>query len=653
MNAVSFFVERPLRLLCVVVALAGSAVCAAAQDATAFLPPRVRTDGVPPIPVSLVEQVAPYGDFRQARLLGWHPSERRLLIQTTFGNVPQIHDVRGPGAARTQLTFARTGVTGGAWYEPGGRYFVFRRDTGGGTEAMQLFRYDPTGAITLLTDGVSRNGEPVFSHRRAMLAYDSTHRDGKNRDLYVMDPSDPASARMLAQMTGNWSVLDWSFDDRQLLALEWISGLETHLWRVDVATGQKTAITRPGDPQSFWEAAQFAADGRSVFAMGDHGAEIPRIWNVDIATGQVKPVTADGDSIETFALSRDGKTLAVVVDQQGASRLKLLDASTGRSLSTPSLPPGVISALAWRPGGGELAIEYAGARTFRDVYSIVLPAGRVERWTTSEIGGANPESLPDAELVEWKSFDGQAISGILYRPSSRFQGPRPVIINVHGGPEARERPRALGRSNYFRNELGIAIIYPNIRGSLGFGRRFEHLDDGMKREDAVKDIGALLDWIATQPSLDKNRVMITGSSYGGYITLASAIAYGDRLRCAFEGFGITDFVTFLENTDESRRAERSREYGDPSDPKTREFLTRISPRQHASSLKIPLFIAQGAKDTRVPLGQAEEMVKAVKANGNPVWYVVYEDAGHEEFTRATNDYNIYAWVMFVRQFLLN
>ena len=636
-----------------ILALSTSAVFVAAQDATFPVPPRVRTDGVPPIPASLVEQVAPYGDFRQARLLGWHPRERRLLIQTTFGNVPQIHEVRGPGAARTQLTFVRTGVTGGAWYEPGGQYFVFRRDTGGGTEATQLFRYDPSGAVTLLTDGASRNGEPAFSHRHTTIAYDSTRRDGKNRDIYVMDPASPASARMLAQMEGNWSILDWSFDDTRLLALEWISGLETHLWCIDVATGKKTPIDRPGGPQSFWEAAQFSADGKSIFAMGDHGGEIPRVWNINIATGAVKPVTADGDSIETFALSPDGALLAVVVDQQGSSRLELLDAATGRIHPAPTLPPGVIYALAWRPTGGELAIEYAGARTFRDVFSIVLSAGRVERWTTSEIGGANPELLPDAELIEWKSFDGERISGILYRPSSRFQGPRPVIINVHGGPEARERPRALGRSNYFRNELGIAIIYPNVRGSLGFGRRFEHLDDGMKREDAVKDIGALLDWIAAQPSLDKSRVMITGSSYGGYITLASAIAYGDRLRCAFEGFGIADFVAFLEGTDEARRAERSREYGDPSDPAMREFLTRISPRQRASSLKIPLFIAQGAKDTRVPIGQAEAMVKAVKANGGPVWFVVYEDAGHEELTRVTNDYNIYAWVMFVRQFLLN
>jgi dipeptidyl aminopeptidase/acylaminoacyl peptidase len=620
-----------------------------------FAPPAaVKAEGVPPVPLSLVEAVSPYGEFRQARFLAWHPQERRLLVQTSFGNVPQIHEVRGPGAARTQLTFVRDGVTGGASYDPRGRFIVFRRDTGRGTEAMQLFRQDPSGTVTLLTDGRALNGVPVWSHRGSLIAYDSTHRDGRNRDLYVMDPAQPEGARMVSQVDGAWTVYDWSPDDRELLVLEAISeSSRTCLWRVEVSTGRKIPVSSCTEEAAVWTAAQYSSNGRSIYALGDRGAELQRVWRMDLGAGTWSAVTRDGDPIEAFALSPDGTRIAVVIDRDAMSRLEILDAATGKTQVTPSFPPGVISQVAWHPSSGELAVEFAGARTFRDVYSVALPSARIDRWTMSEIGGAEPASLPDAEPIRWKSFDGLSISGLLYRPAPRFTGPRPVIINVHGGPSLRERPRALGRSNYFRNEMGVAIIYPNIRGSVGFGRQFEQLDNGRGRVGAVKDIGALLDWIATQPDLDRHRVMLTGSSYGGYITLAAAIEYGDRIRCAFEGFGMSDLVTFLESTEESRRHDRTFEYGDPSDPPTRAFLTAISPLTRASELRVPLFIAQGARDTRVPLSQAEAMVAAVRANGTPLWYVVYQDAGHEEFTRATNDYNIYAWVMFVRTFLVN
>jgi dipeptidyl aminopeptidase/acylaminoacyl peptidase len=343
----------------------------------------------------------------------------------------------------------------------------------------------------------------------------------------------------------------------------------------------------------------------------------------------------------------------VAVDRDAVSHLAVLDTARSRPQPIPALPAGVISRLAWHPRGGELAIVFAGARTFRDVFSLRLSSQAIERWTTSEVGGASPESLPEAETIRWKSFDGLSISGVLYRPPDRFEGPRPVIVNIHGGPELRERPRALGRSNYFRNELGIALIYPNVRGSIGFGRTFEDLDDGPKRGDAVKDIGALLDWIAIQPDLDESRVMLTGASYGGYLTLMAAAEYADRIRCAFEGFGMSDLVSFLESTDVSRRADRNVEYGDPADPATREYLTTLSPMTHASRLKIPLFIAQGARDTRVPLKQSEALVEAIRRNGSPLWYVVYTDAGHMQFTTATNNYNTYAWVIFVQEYLLN
>lgn len=619
------------------------------------MPGNVKADGVPPIPLSLVDAVSRYGEFRSATFLSWHPVERRMLVSTTFGNVPQVHEVRGPGAARTQLTFDRDGVTGGAWFSPGGRSLVYRKDTAGGGEAMQLFRYDPaTGASVLLTDGRSRHGSPVWAHRRERIAYDSTRRDGRNRDIHIMNPDDPSSERMVAQLEGNWSVLDWSPDDTRLLVLESVSSAsETYLWTIDVDTGRKVAVTDRTAGAVLWTEAEFSVDGRYVYALGDRGGEFQRVWRCELARCEWKPVTADGDAIETFAESPDGRRLAAVVDRDAVSRLALLDVPGFRPQPPPELPPGVISKVAWHPHRGELAIVFAGARTFNDVFSLQPGATAFERWTFSEAGGASPESLPEAETIRWKSFDGLTISGVLYRPADRFTGPRPVIVNIHGGPELRERPRALGRSNYFRNELGIALIYPNVRGSIGFGRTFESLDDGPKRGDAVKDIGALLDWIAEQPDLDTSRVMLTGASYGGYLTLMAAAEYGDRVRCAFEGFGMSDLAAFLESTDISRRADRNVEYGDPSDPAVREYLTRLSPLTHASKLKIPLFIAQGARDTRVPLAQSAMLAEAVRKNGSPLWYVVYTDAGHMQFTTATNNFNMYAWVMFVQTYLLN
>jgi dipeptidyl aminopeptidase/acylaminoacyl peptidase len=627
----------------------------AAQEPVFPVPPNVKAEGVPPIPLPLADAVARYGEFRSADLLDWHPFERRMLVSTTFGNVPQIHEVRSPGAARTQLTFYRDGVAGGAWFAPSGKYFVFRKDTSGGGEAQQLFRFDPSsGAATLMTDGKSRNGTPAFARTRGLIAYDSTRRDGRNRDIYVMNPEQPSTDRLLVQLEGSWQVLDWSPDDRELLVLESVSSAsETYLWRIDSTTGAKTAVTTRGGRPIFWTEARFSSDGRHIYALGDRESDIQRLWRGDLAGGPWRLVTRDGDAVETFAESPDGRRLAVVIDRDAMSHLQILDAADRRQRLAPTLPAGVITRLAWHPKGDVLAFVYAGARTFSDVYTLDPRRGKVERWTFSEMGGANQDSLPDAESIRWTSFDGLSIPGILYRPPARFTGPRPVIINIHGGPELRERPRALGRSNYFRNEMGIAIIYPNVRGSAGFGREFEERDDGRKRADVVKDIGALLDWIATQPYLDRNRVMLTGASYGGYLSLLGAIEYGDRIRCVFEGFGMSDLVTFLESTEESRRADRNIEYGDPADPEMRRFLTTISPLTRAAQLKVPLFISQGGRDTRVPLAQAEAMVKAMRQNNTPLWYVVYTDAGHLQFTRATNDFNTYAWVLFVQRYLLD
>jgi acetyl esterase/lipase len=636
-------------------------VCVFAQDATVPVPAGIRMEGVPPIPAELVEALAPYASFRSATFQAWHPTERRMLIKTAFGDAPQIHQVRTPGGTRTQLTFFPGGVRAvpvlDVSYDATGRGILYQRDTRQRRGAFQLFRYDfATGASTLLTDGASLNSPAVPARRSSRIAYTSTRRSKADRDIYVMDPADPRTDRLLLQVSGIWAVMGWSHDDRELLVIEAPStNSETYLWRVNVETGEKTAITERGGSPVFWRSAIYSPDGRSIYALGNLDSDLPRLLRRDVEGAQWTPLLESEDIISGFDLSPDGRLLAVVTDTGVGSELRIVDARTGRARPVTRLPPGTISSVAWHPKGGEVAFTFAGARTFSDVYSLDARTGRVDRWTSSETGGANPESLPDAEIVRWKSFDGLGISGVLYRPPAQFKGPRPVLINVHGGPAQHERPRGLGRSNYFRAELGIAIIYPNIRGSSGFGRDFEQADNALKREDAVKDIGALLDWIAAQPGLDRNRVVISGASYGGYIAYASAIAYGDRLRGAIAGLAISDFLTYFEGTDAtepSRREDRRIEYGDPSDPEIRAFLERISPLRNASKIRIPLLIAQGGKDNLVPLAQAEQMVKAVRANETPLWYVVFEELGHQPLPEQPNNFNTYTWILFFQEFLV-
>ena len=433
-----------------------------------------------------------------------------------------------------------------------------------------------------------------------------------------------------------------------------LPGNDTALWSVDVESGKRTLLTplEPDEAPSIWSSAHYAPDG-TIYAVSDRGSELPRLWRYD---GRWTPLTKDGDSVESAAVSPDGGTIAVVFDRDASSRLELLDARTLSVRVRPALPAGQITTLEWHRSGRELGFTFGSVRMQGDVFSVDAKSGAVTRWTTSPIGGVDPGTLPEPEIVRWKSFDGRMISGVLYRPPSTFTGRRPVMINIHGGPnDARERPRFQGRSAYFLNELGIAIVYPNVRGSFGFGRSFEKLDDGRLREDAVKDVGALLDWIAGQPNLDPSRVMVTGASYGGYMTYAVAARYPERIRCAFAGVAISNFVSYLENTEPGRQEDRRAEYGDELDPKMRDFLLSISPVTLASRIKAPLMIAHGRQDARVPIAQAESMHAAVKANGTPSWLVIYEDAGHENFprTQANYDFNFYTWIVFAEKYLLN
>lgn len=632
---------------------------ASAQQSGVQPEPGSITEAIPPIPSSLVADVGRYTNFRSAEILSWHPLRREMLIATYMCNTPQVYLVKFPGGARTQMTFFEERPTRGVSYQPTrGDYFIFSKDAGG-DENYQNYRYDfATGQITLRTDGKSKNGPAVWSNRGDRIVYSSTRRNGTDVDLYVANPLDPKSDHRIIQLQGGgWSPLDWAPDDSKIMALQEISVSESYLWLIDVATGEKTLFTpKSGAAAVAYGDAHFSKDGKSIYAITDRDSEFQRVARIDIATHLYTYLTTHIPwDISEAQLSPDGKMLAITSNEDGITTLHLLDAVTGREKTLPGFPPGYVVDLHWHPNSRDLGFSLDSARSAQDAYSLDTRTGKVERWTFSEIGGLNTQGFAEPSVIHWKSFDGMSISGILYHyhPPARFSGKRPVIIDIHGGPEGQFQPYFLGQQNYYLNELGVVLLFPNIRGSTGFGKKFTSLDNGLLRENAYKDIAALLDWIGTQPDLDASRVMVTGASYGGNVALVAAAKYPERIRCAIDIYGPSSLVTFLERTASYRQDLRRVEYGDERDPQVRAFLERLAPLNNAAAITKPLFVIQGENDPIVPRSESDQIVKAVRDHGVPVWYFVMKGEGHGISKKSNDDYRFYATVMFVKQFLLN
>lgn len=610
---------------------------------------------LPPIPQSLVDQVNRYTETRSAGLSSWHPQRREMLISTRFGDVTQIHQVKAPLGCRYQLTFFPERVMGATYQPTHGDYFVFSKDIGG-NEFSQNFRYDlATGEVTLLTDGTSRNSRGIWSKAGDRLCYTSTRRNGADADLYVIDPAQPDTDRRLAEVNGGgWFPTSWSPDDTQLVVMEYISITETYLWLMDATTGERTRLTdRLNGETVAYQGASFSPDGRGLYVVSDRESEFQRLSYLNLVTQDHTLLSEDIPwDVEGICLSWDGQWLAFTTNENGISKLHLLNTVTGKRQPLPELPVGLVFGLHWHKHNRDLGFTLISARSTADVYSLDITTGEIQRWTESETGGLNTASFSEPELISWPSFDGRTISGFLYRPPASFTGKRPVVINIHGGPEGQFRPYFLGRNNFFLNELGVALLYPNVRGSSGYGKTFLKLDNGYRREDSVKDIGALLDWIGIQPDLDCDRILVTGGSYGGYMSLAVATHYSDRIRASIDIVGISNFVTFLENTESYRRDLRRVEYGDERDPQMREFLLQISPVNHAEKIQKPLFVVHGANDPRVPLSEAEQIVETLKQHQVPVWYLVAQDEGHGFSKKKNVDFLFYATIRFMQEFLL-
>ncbi len=613
------------------------------------------SENLPDIPPELIARLDRYQNTRGATFGGWLP-DGSLLIGTRFGDTNQVHRVRAPLGMREQLTFYREPLNAVA-SAPGANGFVFGKDVGG-SEFWQLYWYDlATRESTLLTDGKrSQNTAPRWSRDGRQLAWSSTARNGTDYDLWVRDMASGQARQVLAK-GGLWNVADFSPDGRRLLVIRYVSINESYPGELDLATGALEMFPVDGGRAAFGN-FRYAPDGKSVYFVSDEGREFRSLRHHDPASGG-PPAQISGHipwDVEALEFSADGRHLAYVTNEDGVSRLRVLTLPGHREIALPALPLGVIASLGFSPDSQQLALTLNTSTTPSDTFVISLADATLARWTQSEVGGLDASRFREPTLVHFDSFDkveGQPrrLPAFYYRPAG--DGPFPVVISIHGGPESQSRPVFNPSIQFMLEELGVAVLVPNVRGSAGYGKAFLELDNGFKREDSVQDIGALLDWIAKQPELDADRVGVSGGSYGGYMVLASMVHFNDRIRAGIDVVGISDFGTFLENTESYRRDLRRAEYGDERIPEMKAFHDRIAPLNNAQKITRPLFVAQGFNDPRVPYTEAEQIVKAVRGSGGEVWYLMFKDEGHG-FSKKTNaDYFGAASMLFWQQHLLD
>jgi dipeptidyl aminopeptidase/acylaminoacyl peptidase len=645
------FVRSRLFIL-VVALLANSTSFIALGEDDPRRPAAIEVTGVPAIPAELSQRLSQYDDIRSAQFEDWAPDGRGMLIRTQFGNAAQLHRVYEPGGRREQVTFFREPVTG-RFLPKSSDGSILLSYSEGGSENDQIVMLDPKQFTrTSLTDGKSRNlgGPATRDGKRFVFA--SNKRNGRDMDLYASSTTSPTGQEMILEVDNEtWNPSSWSPDASKLLITRFVSQNESYPAVLDVATKKKTPLPKPENspagPISF-EHLKFSHDGTAVYLATDAHSEFTELAKLDLASGKYTWLSADIPwDVTDIEIDHDSGNVAFVANEGGVSSAYLISGGKRKKLPTPA---GTIAGLKFSPDGRQLGFTLAKSNAPADAYSLDRSSSVVTRWTYSEVGGLNPAKFVAAEAIEFPSFDGRKIPAWIYRPrTASREKPAAVLIQIHGGPESQYLPIFSPSHQFYANELGIAVICPNVRGSQGYGKTYLKLDNAEKREDSVKDIGALLDWIAKQPDLDAKRVAVEGGSYGGYMVLASLTHFGERIKAGIDIVGIANFLTFLERTAPYRRDLRRAEYGDERKPEMKATFERISPLANADKIRAALMVAHGRNDPRVPFFEAEQIAEKVKSQGRTVWTVYAANEGHGFQKRDNRDYLRAASVMFLRK----
>jgi len=626
-------------------------------------------EDIPSVSAGVEARLAQYLEVRSATFQGWLP-DGEALVSTRFGETVQIHRVAQPGGAREQLTFFSEPVRGALASPDADRPgFLYLRDAGG-SEFWQLYFFDlENGRSVMLSDGSSRNSAPAFDHQGRQIAWSSTLRNGRDTDIWLRTLD--GEARAVVTAGGSWYVQGFSASGDSLLVTRYVSRSEVHPHLLDIATGELTPLLpegtvanvtrlRFGPEDSIYFSADLGGEFVRLYRLSEPGAEPEAVTGGAVSGGAVSGGAVSGGAVsggavsgavehdlEQFEISPDGRYLAFSLNENTVSRLYVRRLGDGSFVALPELPVGIIYGLEFSADSDQIGFTLNTATSPADVHSIDLRGRTLTRWTRSEVGGLDTAAFVTPEHFMFPTFDTvdgrpaaadeprRMIPAYVYRPAG--PGPHPVVVQIHGGPESQARPRFSSTHQFWVNQLGFAVVVPNVRGSTGYGRSFHQLDNGVLREDSVRDIGALLDWIAGQPDLDADRVATYGGSYGGYMVLASHIHFADRLLAGVNVVGISNFITFLENTQDYRRHLRRQEYGDERNSAMRAHLERISPLNNVRRMTRPLLIVQGANDPRVPQSEARQLVAALRAQGLPAPYLLALDEGHGFRKRSNRD----------------
>jgi len=527
-----------------------------------------------------------------------------------------------PGGAPVQLTDLGEPVDG--MFVPGSDRILLSVDVGG-NERAQLYLMDarPDAAPEpLVVEPEYLHVTPRLDTDGQRLAYACNRRNGRDLDVYVRDLS-TGSERCVLSDSGYCEVAGFSPDGRWLAVLRLTerSG-DNDLHLVDLHGGDDILV-EPEERDARFGPPAWTPDSSAFHFATSSGRDTTAIARYELGSRTWRYVIESDWDLECVG-DRYGNVLWVEANEDGASRLDLFDPETATPLRMVELPDaGMIDAIVTSPDGRHVAFGFSSPRQTWDAWLADAGSGAARRLTES------PTPVPGEALVEptferFASFDEELVPLLSFVPQLT-NGPVPVVLEIHGGPEAQRRPMWMPLVQYLTAQ-GFAVVQPNVRGSTGYGKRYEHLDDGRRRLDAVRDVAALHDRLRADPRLDADRAVLYGASYGGYMVLACLAFEPERWAGGVAVVPISSFVTFLRNTSEYRRAFREREYG--SLEHDLEFLVEASPITHVDRIRAPLFLIHGANDPRVPPSEAEQIHRALRERGVRTELFVYDDEGH-------------------------